>query len=77
MIFSGGEMVFHRLEIRSKATNDAEIESKILEKVSRHPRSSAWGEHLCSPPLRELPRLGVVKPFLNFLVKECKNVRCA
>ena len=28
MRFSGGEMLFHRLEIRSKAMNVAEIESK-------------------------------------------------
>ena len=27
---SGGQMVFHRLEIRSKATNVAEIESKTI-----------------------------------------------
>ena len=38
MRFSGGEMVFHRLEIRSKATNVAEIEGKSIntpEVVSR------------------------------------------
>ena len=34
-------MVFHRLEIRSKATNVAE---KVLEEVSKHPRSSAEGQ---------------------------------
>ena len=33
--------MFHRLEIRSKATNVAEIASKMLEEVSRHPMSSA------------------------------------
>ena len=44
MRFSGREMVLHRLEIRSKATNVAEIESKLLEEVSRHPRSSAEGQ---------------------------------
>ena len=38
MMFSGGEMVFHRLEIRSKATN------VTLEEVSRHPSSSAEGQ---------------------------------
>ena len=32
MRFSGGEMVFHRLEIR------------VLEEVSRHPRSSGEGQ---------------------------------
>ena len=30
MRFSGGEMVFHRLEIRSKATNVAEINRKSI-----------------------------------------------
>ena len=30
MRFIGGEMVFHRLEIRSKATNVAEIESNSV-----------------------------------------------
>ena len=34
-------MVFHRLEIRSKATNVAEIKRKVLEEVSKHPRSLA------------------------------------
>ena len=32
-------MMFHRLEIRFKATNVAEIKRKILEEVSRHSRS--------------------------------------
>ena len=31
MMFSGGELMFHRLEIISKATNVAEIESKIIK----------------------------------------------
>ena len=35
-IVIGGEMVFHRLEIISKATNVAEIKDKVLEEVSRH-----------------------------------------
>ena len=39
MRFGGGEMAFHRLEIRSKARNVAEVERKVLEKLSRHPRS--------------------------------------
>ena len=30
MRFSGGEMVFHRLETRSKATNIAEINIKSI-----------------------------------------------
>ena len=35
-------MVFYRLEIRSKAMNIAEINrKKMLEKVLRHPKSSA------------------------------------
>ena len=44
MRFNGGEIVFHILEIRSKATNVAEINRKVLKKVSRHPRSSAEGQ---------------------------------
>ena len=36
--------MFHRLKIRYKATNVAEIEKKVLEKVSRQPRSSAEGQ---------------------------------
>ena len=44
MKFSGGEMVFYSLKIRSKATNVAEINRKVLEEVSRHPRSSAEGQ---------------------------------
>ena len=42
--FSGGEMVFHRLEIIFKATNVAENKRKILDKVSRHPRSYTEGQ---------------------------------
>ena len=37
-------MVFHRLEIRSKVTNVAEIKRKVLEEVSRHSRSSSEGQ---------------------------------
>ena len=41
MRFNGREMVFHRLEIRSKATNVAEIESKSFRGSIKTPRSSA------------------------------------
>ena len=50
MRFSGEEMVFHRLKIRSKATNVVEIESKILEEVSRHPRQSDLGTFMVPSP---------------------------
>ena len=40
MMFCGGEMVFHRLEIRSKAINVAEINRKIIKGV----KSSAEGQ---------------------------------
>ena len=38
MRFSGGEMVFHRLDIKSKATNVAEIESKNIRGSVKTPR---------------------------------------
>ena len=37
MMLSGGEMVFHRLEIRSKATNVAVIESKSIRGSAKTP----------------------------------------
>ncbi|MPC95690.1 hypothetical protein E2C01_090912 [Portunus trituberculatus] len=36
MRFSRGEVVFHRLKIRSKTTNDAEVNVEKLREVSRH-----------------------------------------
>ena len=44
MSFSGEEMMFHRLEIRSKANMLQKSREKVFEEVSRHPRSSAEGQ---------------------------------
>ena len=44
MRFSEGEMLFHGLEIRSKPTNAAEINRKVQEEVSCHPRSFSDGQ---------------------------------
>ena len=44
MKFSRGEMVFHRLEIRYMAEMLQKSREKLLEEVSRHPRSSAEGQ---------------------------------
>ena len=43
MRFSGGEMGFHRLEIRSKATNVAEIESKFIKGSVKTPEVVSRG----------------------------------
>ena len=44
MRFRGGKMVFRRLEIRSKPRMLQKSRVKVLEKVSRYPRSSAEGQ---------------------------------
>ena len=44
MRFSVGEMVFHRLEIRSKATNVAEIESKSIRGSFKTPEVVSRGQ---------------------------------
>ena len=38
MRFSGGEMVFHRLEIKYKVTNVAEVESKSIRGSVKTPK---------------------------------------
>ena len=59
--------MFHRLEIRSKATNVAEIKKKLIEEVSRHLRSLAKGQSDLGKFVVQLQmgtsRLGMVKPF--------------
>ena len=56
MRFSGGEMVFHTLEIRSKATNVAEIEDKSVRGNVKTPEVVSRGGvrpgDICGP----LPR---------------------
>ena len=66
-------MEFHRLEIRSKVTNIAEIERKVLEEVSRQLRSSAdeqsdLGTFVVSS-LDGDSEAGCGEPFLNFDLK--------
>ena len=55
----GGEMVFHRLEIRSKVTNVAEIESKSIRgSVKTHKivsRGAVRPRDICGP----LPKWGL------------------
>ena len=43
MRFSGGEMVFYRLEIRSKVTNVADIESKSIRGSGKTPKVVSRG----------------------------------
>ena len=58
MRFRGGELVFHRMKIRYKTANVAEINVEKLEEVSRHLESPSreWfslGTFLISSPDRD------------------------
>ena len=61
-------MVFHRLEIRSKAMNVAEIKSNNIKRKCQDTQShqqrgsQSWG-YLWSPSQMGTPRSAVVKPF--------------
>ena len=56
MRFSGGEMVFHRLEIRPKATNVAQLESKGIRGTPKFvSRGAVRPGDICGP----LPRWGL------------------
>ena len=68
MRFSGGEMVFHRLEIKSKAMNVVQTENKSIRKSIKTPEVVSRGA-VRSWDILGIPRLGMVKPFLNFDLK--------
>ena len=79
MRFSEGEMVFHRLQIRSKATNVAEIESKSNRGNVKTPKVVIREavRHLWSSPQMGIPRLDFDWVFLMLIRRKCKSVRCS
>ena len=79
MKFSEGEMVFHRLAIRSKATNVGDIESKIIRGSVKTPEvvsrgQSDLGTFVVSSP-DENSEAGCGKAILNFDLKSVKSVK--